>query len=88
MFSPCDRNALLCSLRHEFSLADIFHAHFNANLVKERCLRCRPISDEDPVAVSILMELTFIRDGIFIAPELSTTDIDEFSTAVASMSHH
>jgi hypothetical protein len=53
MFSYCGRNAILCSLHHDFNLSNTLHTHFSAFLRMP------------------LQELVFIRDGDFVAPELS-----------------
>ena len=80
MFSFYGRNAILCSLRYDFNLSDILHTNFSANVVKERC--SERISDDDFVVINILMELVYIGDNVFVAPELSRSDINGFIEAL------
>src|SRR6266536_2184582 len=59
----------------DLSVADIMDKNFNANVVKEFCAEAK--SDDDVAAVALLMELTFIRDGIFLLPGLSKDNVND-----------
>jgi hypothetical protein len=82
MFSLSGRNAMFCSNRFGFTVGDIFNPDFHSNIVKNWCIEARTVEDLD--AVSVLLELTFIRDGIFLAPPgLSRVDINEFISSIS-----
>ena len=69
MFSLCGRNAVFCADRYCIIINDILQLNFNCNIVKEHCKE--EISTQDLNSVLFLMELTFIRDGIYSLNEFN-----------------
>ena len=84
MFSLSGRNALFCSNRFNFDVSNILKSDFNPNnIVRDWCVHAT--SDEDLDAISMIMELTFIRDGVFYSPDLSRTDVTNFISSICTM---
>ena len=83
MFSLCGRNALYCAERFGFNLSEILQGNFNPNIVKERYVE--DYSMDDVSNVKFLMELTFLRDNIFLLPDFSRTNINDCIDYVCQM---
>ena len=83
MFSLCGRNAMFCANKYCFHTNDIMQCHLNNNIVKE--YYAEMISAEDINTVMFLMELTFVRDGIFSLDGFVRQDIDDLILLVCSI---
>jgi hypothetical protein len=83
MFSLCGRNALFCMSRYSVSLNDIMSLDFNPNIVRRQCLESTSLDDIN--VTMFVMELAFIRDGMFSLPGLTTDNINDILSSVCSM---
>ena len=82
MFSLCGRNAVFCADRYCIFINDILQLNFNCNIVKEHCKE--EISTEDLNSVLFLMELTFIRDGIYSLNEFNKENVNDIISLISS----
>ena len=83
MFSGCGRNALFCSSRYSVDSVDFLRNNLSFCFIKEKC--AADISATDMSNVLLLLELLFIRDGIFSVDAISHDNIiDCISTVCAS----
>jgi hypothetical protein len=83
MFSLCGRNSLFCAKRYCCYQGDFLMHNFSSNIVKIHYYD--NISAVDLSTVSLLMELTFVRDNIFSLTGISKNTINELISFVAQM---
>ena len=82
MFSLCGRNALLCASRYSLSLDDICSFSFDTDIVYDHCTASAAI---DLQTVCTIMELAYVRDGLYTLTSLSKDDVISLLNFICSV---